>query len=130
MDPQACWENCSGVTPRIAPSIEFHNAQVVSREMPLQELNGFIALRESCSGFREFGDGPNTVLESTVSNTELSESLPHQVPGTDTEFLSAFHLCAKTNSPSLFAELTEFAAELSAFSSPKQYSRNSILRVS
>ena len=34
------------------------------------------------------GNGPNTVLESTVSNTELSE------------FRSAYYLCAKASSPS------------------------------
>ena len=48
------------------------------------------------------GSGPNTVSGSTVSNTELSE------------FLSAYYLCAKANSPSFFfAELTEFAPKLS-----------------
>ena len=41
----------------------------------------------------------------------------------------AYYLCAKANSPSFFAELTDFAvnsARLSEFSPPKQYSRNSI----
>ena len=38
----------------------------------------------------------------------------------------AYFLCAKANSPSFFAELTEFAVELSEFSLPKQCSRNSI----
>ena len=43
------------------------------------------------------GDRPNTVLESTVSNTELSEFFgPRRVPGTElSEFLLAYHLCAK-----------------------------------
>ena len=47
-------------------------------------------------------DGPNTVSESTVSNTELSEFLcPHRVPGRElSEFLSAYYLCATVNSPS------------------------------
>ena len=47
-------------------------------------------------------NGPNTVSESTVSNTELSELCgPHPVPGRElTEFLSAYYLCAKANSPS------------------------------
>ena len=36
------------------------------------------------------------------------------------DFLSAYDLCAKANSPSFFAE---FVAELSEFSLPKQYSR-------
>ena len=49
-----------------------------------------------------FRNGPNTVSESTVSNTELSEFFgPHRVPGRElSEFLSAYHLCAKANSPS------------------------------
>ena len=51
---------------------------------------------------------------STVSNTQLSEFFgPHGVPGRElSELLSAYHLCAKANSPSFSAELTEFAAEL------------------
>ena len=67
--------------------------------------------------------------ESTVSSTELSEFFLAltEFPGTElSEFLSAYYLCANANSPSFLAELTEFAAELSEFSSPKQYSRNSI----
>ena len=51
------------------------------------------------------------------------------------EFLSAYALCAKANSPSFFfVELTVFAprnsVRLSKFFSPKQYSRNSIPPVS
>ena len=43
--------------------------------------------------------------------------LAHQVPGRElSEFLSAFCLCAKVNSPSFFAELTEFAVKLREFS--------------
>ena len=40
--------------------------------------------------------------ESTVSSTELSESFgPHRVQGRElSEFLSAYYLCAKANSPS------------------------------
>ena len=63
---------------------------------------------------------------------ELSDFFgPHRAPGGElSEFLSAYHLCAKANSLSLFAELTEVAVKLSEqrgeFSSPKQYSRNSI----
>ena len=61
------------------------------------------------------GNGPNTVSESTVSNTELSEFFgPHRVPGRGlSEFLPAHYLCAKANSPSFFAELTEFDVKLS-----------------
>ena len=57
------------------------------------------------------GDGPNTVSESTVSNTELSEFFcPQRAPGRElSEFLSADYSCDKANSPSFFAELTEFA---------------------
>ena len=79
-----------------------------------------------------FRNGPNTVSESTVSNSELSEFFgPHRVPGSElSEFLSAYYLCVSPNSPSFFAELTEFAAKLSEFSLPKQYSRNSIPPVS
>ena len=72
-----------------------------------------------------FGDGPNTVSESTVPITKLSE-FPgsHRVPGRElSEFLSAYNMCAKANSPSLLPELTEFAQKLSEFSLPKQYSR-------
>ena len=50
-----------------------------------------------------------------VSNTELSELVcPHRVLGRElSEFLSAYYLCDKANSPSFFAELTEFAPKLS-----------------
>ena len=45
---------------------------------------------------------PNTVSESTVSNTELSEfSCLHRAPGRGlSEFLSAYYLCSIANSPS------------------------------
>ena len=51
----------------------------------------------------EFRNGPNTVSGSTVSNTELSEFFrAHRVPGSElSEFLSAYYLWAKGNSPSL-----------------------------
>ena len=51
----------------------------------------------------KFGNGPNTVSGSMGSNTELSEFFgPHRVPGRElSEFLSAYYLCAKANSPSL-----------------------------
>ena len=66
--------------------------------------------------------GTNTVLESTVSNTELSEFFgPHRAPGTElSEFLSLFFTC-ESDITEFFAELTEFAVELSEFSLPKQY---------
>ena len=48
------------------------------------------------------GNGPNTVSWSTVSKTELSEFFgAHRVPGSElSEFLSAYYLCGKANSPS------------------------------
>ena len=56
----------------------------------------------SLRGAPKVGDGPNTVSESTVSNTELSEFFrAHWVPGSElSEFLSAYYLCANANSPS------------------------------
>ena len=59
---------------------------------------------------------------------------PHQFPGRElSKLLSAFYLCAKANSPS-FSEnspsLPQNSVRLSEFSSPKQYSRNSIPPVS
>ena len=48
-----------------------------------------------------FGDGPNTVSESMVSLSEFF--CPRRVPGKElSEFLSAYYLCAKANSPSFF----------------------------
>ena len=81
------------------------------------------------------GDGPNTVSGSTVSNTELSEFFgPHRDPGGKlSEFLSAYYLCAKANSPSFSQNspsLPQNSVRLIEFSSPKQYSRNSIPPVS
>ena len=78
-----------------------------------------------------FGNGPNTVSKSTVSNTELSEFFcPHRVLGRDlSEFLSAYYLCDKANSPSFSKNspsLPPNSVRLSEFSSPKQCSRNSI----
>ena len=81
------------------------------------------------------GDGPNTVSESTVSNTELSELFcPHRVPGRElSEFLSAYYLCDKAISPSFSQNspsLPQSSVRLSEFSSPKQYSRNSVPPIS
>ena len=58
-------------------------------------------VRKSRNGVK-IGNGPNTVSESTVSNPELSEFFgAHWVPGIElSEFLSAYYLCAKANSPS------------------------------
>ena len=73
----------------------------------------------------------NTVSDSTVSNTELSEFFaPRRVPGRElSQFLSASYLCAKANSLSSSQNspsLLQNSVRLSEFSSPKQYSRNSI----
>ena len=80
------------------------------------------------------GDGPNTVSESTVSDTKLSEFVcPHRVLGRELSgFRSAYYLnfVCQSEVTEFFAELTEFGAELSKFSLPKQYSRNSIPPVS
>ena len=70
-------------------------------------------------------NGPNTVSGSTVSNTELSDFSVGQL----SESLSAYYLCAKANSPSFSQNspsLPRNSVRLSEFSSPKQYSRNSI----
>ena len=65
------------------------------------------------------------------SRNSVSFCCPHRVLGRElSEILSAYYLCAKANSPSFSAELIQFAAELSEFSLPKQYSRNSIPPVS
>ena len=76
-----------------------------------------------------FRDGPNTISESTVLSTELSEFFwAPRVLGRDfSESLSAYYLCASHAELAEFlAEFTEFGAELSEFSLPKQYSRNSM----
>ena len=47
-----------------------------------------------------FGNRPNTVSESTVSNTELSEFFALRAPQRElSEFLSAYYCCDKVNSP-------------------------------
>ena len=60
------------------------------------------------------GNGVNTVSESTVSNTEVSEFFgPHRAPGRElSEFLSAYYLC-QSELTEFLAELTEFAVKLS-----------------
>ena len=81
-----------------------------------------------------FGNGPNTVSESTVSNTELSLTVSFLVL---TEFRGEssvspsqpFFEC-QSELTEFLAELSELAAELSEFSLPKQHSRNSIPTVS
>ena len=74
------------------------------------------------------GDGPDTVLESTVSNAELRELFcPFRVLGRElSEFLSSYFLVCQNELTEFFTELTKFAADLSEFSLAKQYPRNSI----
>ena len=62
-------------------------------------------------GLQVLGHGPNTVLESTVFNTELSENVGlHRVPGRP---LGLLFVCQSELSE-FFAELTEFAKKLSS----------------
>ena len=67
-----------------------------------RELSPTLESHFLCFFFFVFGNGPNTVSESTVSNTEPRKLFgPHRVPGRElSEFLSACYLCAKANSPS------------------------------
>ena len=64
----------------------------------------------------------------------MSFLCPHRVPGRElSEFLSAYSLCDKVNSPSFSQNspsLPQNSVRISEFSSPKQYSRNSIPPVS
>ena len=77
-----------------------------SHHIPWHRITaGFLyrAGAETPLNFREkFGNGPNTVSGSTVSNTELSELFwAHWVQLSElSEFLSAYYLCANANSPS------------------------------
>ena len=66
-------------------------------------LNFFFRGRKLAKIRNVIGDGPNTVSESTVSNTELIEFFgPHQLPGRElSELLSAYDCCGVANSPSL-----------------------------
>ena len=74
-----------------------------SRRSFLQRRVAEFAFNHCSFLWRKFVDGPNTVSESTASNTELSELLvPHRVPGAElSEILSGYSLCAKANSPSM-----------------------------
>ena len=66
----------------------------------------------------KFGDGPNTVSESTVSNTELSEFFgPHRVPGGENSVSSSQPIiCVPKRTHRVFRRtrrVTEFAVKLS-----------------
>ena len=67
---------------------QIHSSQKSSRGLSAPNLTIWL----------QFGDGPNTVSESTVSNTELSEIFgPHRVPGRElSELARAYYLCAKS----------------------------------
>ena len=60
-----------------------------------------------------FGDGPNTVSESTVSDTELSEFFLPSPERTQWVPLSLLSVCQSELTEFFFAELTKFATELS-----------------
>ena len=66
--------------------------------------------------------------------SSVSFFCPPRVPGGElSQFLSAYYLCAKANSPSFFQNsesLLQNSVTLSEFSPLKQYSRNSIPPVS
>ena len=100
---------------------------------PLDRRDLFVGEIDTLPG--TIRNGPNTVSESTVSNTELSELFgPHRVPGRTQRVplrltLSLLFVFG-SELTEFFAELTEFAAELSEFTLLKQCSRNSILPVS
>ena len=72
----------------------------------------------------------NTVSESTVSDIQLNEFFLPLTEFQGESSMSAFgpFICGSKGTHRVFflAELTEFAAELTEFSLPKQYSRNSI----
>ena len=69
-------------------------------------------------------DGPNTVLASIVSNIERSEFLVlTELRGESSVSSSQHAICVPKRTHRVFAKLTKFAAELTEFSLPKQYSR-------
>ena len=70
------------------------------------------------------GNGPNTVSESTASNTELSDFLAlTEFRGENSVSSSQPIICVPNSLTDSFANLTEFAAELSSETVlPKQYS--------
>ena len=70
----------------------------------------------SSRGSREFSEMGRIRFRRVWFQTLSSVSFfaPHRVPGRElSEFLSAYYLCARANSPIFFAKLTEFAVTLS-----------------
>ena len=100
------WETC------LAPLFDLNSTM---QEQKIMWATAFLCEQDKNRSAPFFGNGPNTVSESTVPKTELSEFFgAHWVPGSEfSEFLSAYDLCAQANSPSFTAELTEFAVKLS-----------------
>ena len=116
------------------PAITLNSSQrityVIISVGGVQKFDGAFATK--CLMVPRFGDGPNTVSESTVSTHRTQwDFCPHWAPGRElSEFLSAYYLCAKANSPSFSQNSLSVLrnwVRLSEFSSPKQYSRNSSL---
>ena len=109
---------CPPSTALAEPRFRWEFTLVAERATPLAGV---------CLVPQKFGNGPNTVSESTASNTELSEFFgAHWVPGSElSKFLSAYYLCVKANSPS-FAELTEFCRK-TQWGSVSSLLRNSTL---
>ena len=67
-----------------------------------------------------FGDGPNTVSESTVSSTEES-CWPSPGSGERAQSVPLSPLFVRDTLTEFLAELREFVAELSELSHPKRY---------
>ena len=94
-------------------------------------------LRRGCANSGGFGSETGQIrFRGAPLQTPSSVSFfgAHRVPGSElSEFLSAFYLCNKANSPSFSQNspsLPQNSVRLSEFSCPKQYSRNSIPPVS
>ena len=130
------------VRPYFIRSCPFWDFPVFFRDFPDLSFSSFLAykaptrnfpesvrdsIRTPQFSFSQVGDGPNTVSESTVSNTKLSEFFyPHRAPGRElSEFLATYYLCAKANSPSFCPQNSPSLAQNCEFSLPKQDSGNS-----
>ena len=91
--------------------------------------------RKKCDNHFDSEMGRIRFRRVRVEHPKLREFFgPHRVPGRElSEFLSAYYLCAKANTPSFSKNspsLPQNSVRLSEFSSLKQYSRNSIPPVS
>ena len=95
----------------------------------------FKEVRVLRGGIATLGGGPNTVSESTVSNTELSEFFGlSEFRGEDSVSSSQPIICVPKRTHRVFLQnspsLPQNSVRLSEFPSPKQYSRNIIPPVS